>query len=54
VNGAPVERPSATAVCPKRIPDYAEAVARDEQLVVKVGDPVPDQKERRAQLLPVK
>jgi hypothetical protein len=54
VNGTPVEKPSATAVYPKRIPDYAEAVAREGQLVVKVGEPVANRKERRVELLPEK
>lgn len=54
MNGTPVETPSATAVYPKRIPDYADAVAQDGQLVVKVGESVPDRKERRVELLPVK
>ena len=54
VNGTPVEKPSATAVYPNRVPDYAEAVAQDGQLVVKVGEPVPDRKSRRVELLPVK
>ena len=54
VNGTPVVKPSATAVYPQRVPDYAVAVAQDGQLVVKVGEPVPDRKERRVELLPVK
>lgn len=54
VNGTPVEKPSATAVYPRGVPDYAEAVAQDGQLVVKVGEPVPERKERRVKLLPVK
>ena len=54
VNGQAVERPSATAVYPKRVPDYAEAAAQDGLLVVKVGKPVPDRKERRVELLPEK
>jgi hypothetical protein len=41
-------------VYPKRIPDYAEAIAEDGHLVVKVGEPVPDRKERRVELLPKK
>jgi hypothetical protein len=54
VNGTPVEKPSATAVYPKGVPDFAEAVAQDGQLVVKVGEPVQDRKERRVELLPKK
>jgi len=54
VNGTPVVKPSATAVYPQRVPDYAVAVVQDGQLVVKVGGPVPDRKERRVELLPEK
>jgi len=54
VNGVTVEKPTATAVYPKGIPDYAESVAQDGRLVVKVGESVPDRKERRVRLLPVK
>jgi hypothetical protein len=54
VNGTPVEKPSATAVYPRRVPDYAEAVAKDGQLVVKVGEPVADRQRREVALLPVK
>jgi hypothetical protein len=50
----PVEKPSAIAVYPKRIPDYAEAAVEDNQLVVTVGRPVPERKERRVELLPAK
>ena len=32
VNGTPVEKPSATAMYPKRVPDYAEALAQDGQV----------------------
>ena len=54
VNGTPVEKPSATAVYPMRVPDYAEATAEAGQLVVKVGEPVPARKQRRVELLPEK
>jgi hypothetical protein len=54
VNGSPVEKPSATAVYPRQIPEYAEAVAQDGQLVVTVGKPVPVRKQRRVELLPEK
>ena len=52
VNGTAVEKPSANAVYPKGVPDYADAVAQDGQLVVTVGKPVPDRKQRRVELLP--
>ena len=51
VNGTPVDKPSATAVYPKGVPDYAEAVARDGQLVVQVGEPVSNRQDRRVELL---
>ncbi len=54
VNGTPVEKPSATAVYPRRVPDYAEAVVQDGQLVVQVGEPVPERTRREVELLPVK
>jgi hypothetical protein len=50
----PVEKPSATAVYPERVPDYADAVAQNGQLVVTVGKPVPDRKQRQVELLPEK
>jgi len=54
VNGTAVEKPAATAVYPRGIPDYAEAVAQDGQLVINVGEPVPERKQRQVELLPVK
>ncbi len=54
VNGTPVEKPRATAVYPQGVPDYAEALTQDGTLVVTIGKPVPDRKERRVELLPVK
>jgi len=51
VNGTPVDKPSATAVYPKGVPDYAEAVVRDGQLVVRVGEPVSNRQDRRVELL---
>jgi hypothetical protein len=52
VNGKPVERPGASAVYPKAVPDYAAATAREGQFVVAVGRPVEGRKERRVGLLP--
>ncbi len=51
VNGTLVDKPSATAGYPKGVPDYAEAMARDGQLVVNVGASVPNRQERRVDLL---
>lgn len=52
VNGTSVEKPRATAVYSKGVPDYAQAAAQNGALVVNVGTPVPDRKERRVELLP--
>jgi hypothetical protein len=51
VNGEPVEHPSATAVYPKDVPDYAEAAGEDGKVVVRVGKPV-ERTERQVRLLP--
>lgn len=52
VNGEPVERPSATALYPGDVPDYAEAVVENGNVVVRVGKPV-ERKERQVRLLPL-
>ncbi len=51
VGGVAVEKPTATAVYPKGVPDYAETVAQDGRVVVKVGQPV-QRKSRQVRLLP--
>ncbi len=51
VNGQRVEKPTATAVYPKRVPDYANAVARDGSLVITVGQPVENRTKRRVDLI---
>ncbi len=51
VNGEPVERPSATALYPGDVPDYAEAVVENGNVVVRVGKPV-ERTERQVRLLP--
>jgi len=53
VNGEPVENPTATAVYPNGVPDYAEAVAGDNQVLVRVGNPV-ERTERQVKLLPAR
>lgn len=50
VNGETVENPSATAVYPKGVPDYAETVVDNGRLVVEVGKPV-ERTERQVRLL---
>jgi hypothetical protein len=51
VNGDPIENPSATAIYPKDVPDYAEAVAKDGRIVVKIGKPM-ERSARQVRLLP--
>ncbi len=51
VNGEAVESPSATALYPKDVPDYAEAVGEDGKVVVRVGKPV-ERTTRQVRLLP--
>jgi hypothetical protein len=51
VNGIVVANPSADAVYPKGVPDYAEVVAKDGSLVVTVGTPVEGRDKRRVKLL---
>ena len=51
VNGKPVKPASAEAIYPKKIPDYAGVVAKDGALVVTVGQPVENRKERKVRLI---
>ena len=41
----------ATAVYPKNVPDYAEAIAADGEIVVEVGQPVENRQERSVRLI---
>ena len=52
VDGKPVEATSAEAVYPKGVPDYADAVAGDNQLVITVGRRVEGRTERSVRLIP--
>jgi len=52
VNGERAEVSSAEAVYPKGVPDYADAVARVDQLTITVGKPVEGRTERRVRLIP--
>ena len=54
VNGLPVETPTATAIYPDGVPDYADTTAQDGQLVVQVGEPVEGRVQRRVKVLPGK
>ena len=51
VNGKAVKNPSAEAICPKGVPDYADTVAKDGSLVVTAGKPVERREKRRATLI---
>lgn len=52
VNGQPIEKPSATAVYPNKVPDYADASADKGQIVVRVGEKVTERATREVKLLP--
>ena len=52
VNGQAIDKPSATAVYPQGVPDYAAASASEGSLVVRVGEKVEDRQERNVNLLP--
>ena len=51
VNGKAGATPSAEAVYPKGVPDYADAVAKDGSLVITVGKPVEGRDKRRVKLI---
>lgn len=51
VNGKTPANLSASAVYPKGVPDYADAVAKDGSLVVTVGEPVEGRTKRSVRLI---
>lgn len=51
VNGKPIAAPTADAVYPKGVPDYADAVAKDGTLVITVSEPVEGRTKRRVMLI---
>ena len=51
VNGKPVKPASAEAIYPKKVPDYAGVVVKEGALVVTVGQPVENRKEREVRLI---
>ena len=51
VNGKAVSNPSATAIYPDGVPDYADCVAKDGSLVVTVGEPVKNRNQRRVKVI---
>jgi hypothetical protein len=52
VNGKPVVVSSAEAVYPKGVPDYADTIAKDSQMVITIGKPVEGRTKRTARLIP--
>lgn len=51
VNGKAAPAPTAEAIYPKGVPDYAEAVAKEGSLVVTVGSPVERREKRSVKLI---
>jgi hypothetical protein len=51
VNGNPVKVKGASAIYPKGVPDYAEAVPNEGRVVVTVGQSVENRKERKTVLI---
>ncbi len=54
VNGKAPASPSAEAIYPKGVPDYAESVAKDGSIVVTVGTPVEGREKRKVVLIEAK
>lgn len=52
VNGLAIEKPAATAIYPKGVPDFADTVSNKGGVIVTVGHKVEGRKERRIKLLP--
>jgi hypothetical protein len=51
VNGKAAQVVSAHANYPKEVPDYADAVAKEGAIIVKVGEPVENRKDRNVRLI---
>jgi hypothetical protein len=51
VSGKAPKNPTAEAIYPKGVPDYADTVARDGSLVVTVGALVEGREKRRVKLI---
>ena len=54
VNGTVAKNPSAVAIYPKGVPDYADTVAKKGSLVVTVGQLVEGRAKRRVTLIEMK
>jgi hypothetical protein len=51
VNGKAAKNPSADAIYPEGVPDYADVVAKEGSLVVAVGQPVEGREKRQVRLI---
>ncbi len=51
LNGKPVEKPTAEAVYSEGVPDYADAVGKDNAVLVTVGKPIEKRTARKVALL---
>ena len=51
VDGIAAKNPTAQAIHPKGVSDYADTVAKDGSLVITVGQPVEGREKRRVKLL---
>jgi hypothetical protein len=51
LNGEPVAKPTAEAVYPDNVPDYAEATGKDGAVTVVVGKPIEYRAKRRVEVL---
>ena len=54
INGAAPSNPSAEAIYPKGVPDYADAIAKDGTLQITVGQPVEKREKRKVMLIEAK
>jgi len=54
VNGTAAKNPTAEAIYPKGVPDYADAVVKDGSLVITVGQPVEGREKRQLKLIAAK
>jgi hypothetical protein len=50
--GRPVATAGATAIYPDGVPDYARATAENGHVVIRVGEPIENRRERRVRLMP--
>jgi hypothetical protein len=51
VNGVAAKNPTATAIYPKGVPDYADVLVKDGTLVVTVGQPVDGREKRQIKVI---